>query len=66
VTGIELYTYRYKKFKIKNWKERSRNRTDWEKSIREAKVCIGLWCHLRRRSDQNDFIILSDVVLIIF
>jgi hypothetical protein len=28
--------------KFKNWKERSKNRADWEKSIKEAKVCIGL------------------------
>jgi hypothetical protein len=37
------------KCKIKNWKDMSRNRADWEKSIKEAKVCIGLLCHLRRR-----------------
>jgi len=24
--------------KIKNWKESSRNRADWEKAIKEAKV----------------------------
>jgi hypothetical protein len=30
------------KCKIKNWKERSRNRTDWEKSIKEVKVHIRL------------------------
>ena len=30
------------KCKIKNWKEKSRNRADWEKSIKEAKVHIGL------------------------
>jgi 3'-phosphoadenosine 5'-phosphosulfate sulfotransferase len=28
--------------KIKNGKERSRNRVDWVKSIKEVKVCIGL------------------------
>jgi hypothetical protein len=66
VTAIELYTYSFNKFKIENWKKRSRNRTGWEKSIREVKVCIGLWSHLRgRRSDRNDFIISSDVALII-
>jgi len=27
---------------IKNWKERSSNGADWEKSIKEANVCIGL------------------------
>ena len=37
------------KWKIANWKERSDNRADWEKSIKEAKVRIRLWCHLRRR-----------------
>jgi len=25
-------------FKIKNWKERSNNRADWKKSVKEAKV----------------------------
>ena len=25
-----------------------KNRADWDKSIKEAKVRIGLWCHLRR------------------
>jgi hypothetical protein len=30
------------KCKVTNWKERSRNRADWEKSMKEAKVCIGL------------------------
>ena len=33
-----------------NWKEVSKNRADWEKRIKEAKVCIGLLCHLRRIS----------------
>jgi hypothetical protein len=31
-----------------NWKERE-NKADREKSIKRTKVCIGLWCHLRRR-----------------
>jgi hypothetical protein len=26
-----------------------KTRADWEKSIREAKVRFGLYCHLRRR-----------------
>jgi hypothetical protein len=30
------------KCKITNWKERSKNRADWEKPIKEAKVSIGL------------------------
>jgi hypothetical protein len=30
------------KYGVKNWKERSINRADWEKSIKEAKVSIGL------------------------
>jgi len=30
------------KCKITNCKERSRNRADWEKYMKEAKVCIGL------------------------
>jgi len=37
------------KCKSKNLKETSRNRADWEKSTKEAKVRIGLYCHLRRR-----------------
>jgi hypothetical protein len=32
----------------KLWKERSKNKADWEKNIRKAKVHIGLQCHLRR------------------
>jgi hypothetical protein len=31
-----------KKCKINNWKERSKNRADWERAIKEAKVLIGL------------------------
>ena len=30
------------KCKITNWKERSNNRADWKKSVKEAKVRIGL------------------------
>jgi hypothetical protein len=32
---------------MKNYKlEREvKNRAEWEKSIKEAKVSIGLWCH---------------------
>jgi len=30
------------KWKIKNWKEKSKNRAYWEKSIKVVKVCIGL------------------------
>jgi hypothetical protein len=30
------------KFKIKNWKEREKNRDDWEKTTKEAKVRNGL------------------------
>jgi len=32
-----------------NWKERSRNRADCEKSIKEAKVRVGPQCYLRGR-----------------
>jgi hypothetical protein len=32
----------YKQISIDNWKERSTNRDDWERSIEEAKVRIGL------------------------
>jgi len=34
--------------KFNNLKERSRNRADWEKAIKEVLVCFGLQCHLRR------------------
>jgi len=34
---------------MENWKERLKNRADWEKSVKVAKVCIELYCHLRRR-----------------
>jgi hypothetical protein len=30
------------KGKITNWKERLKNQAEWEKSIKEAKVCAGL------------------------
>jgi hypothetical protein len=35
-------------YKIKNLKVRSRNRAHWEKSIKDGKVLIGLYCHQRR------------------
>jgi hypothetical protein len=41
-----------KKGKITNWKERSKTRADWEKSIKEAKARIGLWCHLGREEKE--------------
>jgi hypothetical protein len=33
---------------LNNLKERSRNRADWEKAIKETKVCFGLQSYLRR------------------
>jgi hypothetical protein len=39
VDGVQIDINRCK---IKNWEERSKNRADWEKSIKEVKVCIGL------------------------
>jgi len=30
------------KCKVINWREISKGRSDWEKSIKEAEVCIGL------------------------
>ena len=45
---VELYTD-INSYKIKNWKERSKKRTDLEKCVKEAKVRIGLQCHLRKR-----------------
>jgi hypothetical protein len=41
--------------KIKSWKARSKNRADWEKSIKEAKVRIVLQCHVRRRKERRRF-----------
>jgi len=32
-----------------NLEREVKNRAEWEKSIKEAKVRIGLQCHLRRR-----------------
>jgi hypothetical protein len=34
--------------------ERSRNRVDWEKSIKEAKVCIGLRCNLKKKKEEEE------------
>jgi hypothetical protein len=34
--------------KLKPGKRCKKNRGDWEKSVKEAKVHIGLQCHLRR------------------
>jgi hypothetical protein len=41
------------KCKIKNWKE-AKHRADWEKYIREAKIRVGLCCHLRRRRRRKE------------
>jgi hypothetical protein len=38
-----------KKWKITNWKGSLKNIADWEKSIKEAKVRIGVKCNRRRR-----------------
>jgi len=49
---MELCTYIHTdiiRCKIKKWKKRSKNRSDWRKSMKEAKVRKGLYCHLRRR-----------------
>ena len=35
--------------KIKNWKGRLKNRADWAKSVKGAKLRIGLWWLLGRR-----------------
>jgi len=46
VNGVRTATWNAQtdisKCKIANWKERLRNRADWEKCIEEGKVCIGL------------------------
>jgi hypothetical protein len=41
------------KRKIKNWKERTNKRADWEKSIKEARVLIGLKCNLRKKKKKR-------------
>jgi hypothetical protein len=51
---VELCTNRYNKCKIINWKEKSKNVADWEKSREETKVRIGLQC-LRRRKKNIGF-----------
>jgi len=33
------------KCKIINWEEKSKNRADWEKVIKEVKAHSGLYCH---------------------
>jgi hypothetical protein len=35
--------------KTKNWEEKPKNRADWEKSIKDAKVQVGLQYLSRRR-----------------
>lgn len=40
--------------KIENWKVRSRNRAEWEKSNMGVKVRVWLWCHLRWRWDEEE------------
>ena len=42
------------KDKITNWKERSKARADWEKSIKEAKDRIGMWYHLGREEEEEE------------
>ena len=37
------------KCKITYWKKRSINGADWEKSIKEEKFCVRLYCRRRRR-----------------
>ena len=39
--------------KIKNWKERSRNTADWEKSIKEAKVRTGLVLYKKKKKKKK-------------
>jgi hypothetical protein len=38
-----------RKCKIRNWEQRSKNREDWTRYIKEAKAHIGLYSQLRRR-----------------
>jgi hypothetical protein len=48
-----------KKCKITNWNERSKNRGDWEKSILEAKVRIGMQCQQRSSRYQRFYMIYA-------
>jgi hypothetical protein len=45
-----------KKCKIINWKDRSKNRAEWEKFFQEMMVCLGLMCHKRRIRLANDIL----------
>jgi len=36
------------KYKIANWKERSKNRADWKKSIKEVKESYTYFCWIKR------------------
>ena len=40
--------------KITNWKDRSKSRGDWKKSIKEAKACFGPWFHLGREEEEEE------------
>ena len=42
IIGGIVYSTDISKCKITNWKERSKTRADWEKSIMEGKVRVGL------------------------
>jgi len=39
--------------KTANWKDRSRNRAVWEKSIKEEKIHIRMSCYLRSRKGRK-------------
>jgi len=36
------------------WKERSKNRANWQKTVKEEKVLIGLQCHLGGRRKKKE------------
>jgi hypothetical protein len=40
--------------KVKNWKELTRNRKEWNGLVEKAKIHPGLWCCRRRRSFVTD------------
>jgi len=42
--------------KLKTGKRGQKKRAELEKSIKEAKVRLGLWCHLRRRRRYSNFV----------
>ena len=49
----EKSTKRKASQKITHWRERSKNRVAWEKSIKEEKIHIGMSSYLRKRKGRR-------------